>query len=50
MKPTQSCPVVGLTVGSEPWLSRQLPPKKKQNAPEPAMYFGADHERAWSSE
>src|SRR3954447_677800 len=52
MKPTHSCPVVGFTVGSEPWLSSQpllgLPPTQK--AAPPLITFGADQERAWSSE
>src|SRR4029078_11557865 len=49
-----SAPVVGLTVGFEPWLSRQLPPAgaavPTQNEPEPLITFGGDHERPWSSE
>jgi hypothetical protein len=53
MKPTHSCPVVGLIVGCEPWLSSQpllsrLP--GAQNSAEPLIRCGADHERAWSSE
>src|SRR4051794_9769273 len=52
-KPTHSWPVCGLTVGSEPWPSaHSLPgrPPGAQNAPEPLISFGGDHERAWSSE
>src|SRR3954451_11669616 len=52
-KPTHSWPVLGLTVGSEPWLSLQALPARPpgaQKAPAPLMSLGADHERAWSSE
>ena len=53
MKPTQSWPVVGLTVGSEPWLSSHPlagRPPEAQKLAEPLISFGGDHERAWSSE
>jgi hypothetical protein len=52
MKPTQSWPVVGLTVGTEPWLSSHwLPPAEAptQNAAEPLITLNGAQERPWSS-
>ena len=49
---TQSSPVVGFTVGTEPWLSSQSPvaAPPTQNGALPPIAFGGDHEYARSSE
>src|SRR5919201_4754670 len=52
-KPTQRSPVVGLTVGTDPWLSSHWSPPADaptQNAAEPLMIWRGAHERPWSSE